>query len=78
MVFRFLMRYFFANNEQLVQKLSESYPIRRAAQLVVGAFFKSKSIVDKSKLGDPQRFIKRFQDNIKEEFKNAKDELKKK
>lgn len=57
MVLRFLMRYF-ANNEQLVQKLSESYPVRRAAQLAVAVFFRSKNLAEEHKLNqlNPDRF----------------------
>jgi len=45
MVFRFILRYF-ANNEHLVNKLADSYIIRRAARFVVHFFHRSKSIVD--------------------------------
>lgn len=45
MVLRFILRYL-ANNEQLVNKLADSYPIRRAAKFVVYFFNRSKSIVD--------------------------------
>lgn len=57
MVLRFLMRYF-ANNEQLVQKLSESYPVRRCAQLAVSVFFRSKNLAEEHKLHqiNPDRF----------------------
>lgn len=39
--FRTLLRYL-ANNEQLVYKLSESKPVRRAAQLTVSLYHRSK------------------------------------
>lgn len=38
---RALLRYL-ANNEELVYKLSESKPVRRAAQLTVSLFHRSK------------------------------------
>lgn len=41
MVLRIILRYL-AHNEQLVQKLSESYPIKRSAQLVAYVFLRSK------------------------------------
>lgn len=49
MVIRFLLRYL-SNNEHLVQKLSESYPMRRAAQLMVAAYYRTKVIADDSQL----------------------------
>lgn len=57
MVLRFLMRYL-GNNEQLVQKLSESYPVRRTAQLVLSVFFRSKNLAEEHKLTQltPDRF----------------------
>ncbi|XP_046680499.1 protein NCBP2AS2 homolog [Homalodisca vitripennis] len=45
MVLRFILRYL-ANNEQVVNRLAESYPIRRAARFVVYLFNRSKSIVE--------------------------------
>jgi len=43
MALRMLLRYL-ANNEQLVQRLAESYPVRRAAQLTAYVFFRGKAI----------------------------------
>uniref|UniRef100_A0A1L8DCR1 Uncharacterized protein n=1 Tax=Nyssomyia neivai TaxID=330878 RepID=A0A1L8DCR1_9DIPT len=77
MVLRLLMRYL-ANNEQLVQRLSESYPIRRAAQLTLYAFYRSKMIVEQHQW-TPERFrsfIRNFSTNFKEELEGAKRELK--
>lgn len=44
MVFRFIIRYL-ANNEQLINRLAESYPIRRAAKLVVYFVNRTKGVV---------------------------------
>ena len=57
MVLKILMRYL-ANNEQLVQRLSESYPVRRAAQLIVAGFYKTKHVVNTNKIADlsPEKF----------------------
>lgn len=57
MVLRIILRYL-ANNEQLVHRLSESYPVRRAAQLVVGLFYRSKSLIDEHGLREltPEKF----------------------
>lgn len=45
MIFRFLLRYL-ANNEQLVNKLADSYPIRRAARFFIKFITQTKSVVD--------------------------------
>lgn len=80
MVLRILMRYF-ANNEQLVQRLSESYPVRRAAQLVVSMFYRGKLMAEEKGLHEltPQRFrnfFKNFKDDVQKEIEAAKEELK--
>lgn len=76
MVLRFLLRYF-ANNEQLVQRLSESYPVRRAAQLLVAAFLRSKNVAEQRGINDlsPEklrRFFQQFRTNLKEEIEDIK------
>lgn len=81
MVLRILLRYF-ANNEQLVQRMADSYPMRRAAQLLIAAFYKSKNIAEERGLKDltPDRFrafFRSFQTNLKQEIEGAKEELKK-
>ncbi|XP_059620113.1 protein NCBP2AS2 homolog [Phlebotomus argentipes] len=79
MVLRLLMRYL-ANNEQLIQRLSESYAIRRAAQLTLYAFQRSKMIAEEHRW-TPERFrafIRNFNSNFREELESAKRELKRK
>lgn len=76
MVLRFLLRYF-GNNEQLVQRLSESYPMRRAAQLLVAAFLHSKHMAEQRGVTEftPERFrsfFKQFRTNLKEEIEELK------
>lgn len=76
MVLRLLIRYF-ANNEQLVQRLSESYPIRRSAQLLVAAFLRSKNVAEQRGINDlsPEklrRFFQQFRTNLKEEIEDIK------
>lgn len=79
MPLRTLLRYL-ANNEELVRKIAESYPVRRAAQLTVSMLYKSKDKVNS--LG-PKRikvitdFLKKFQSNIREEIQDAKKQMKK-
>lgn len=81
MVLRILMRYF-ANNEQLVQRLSESYPVRRAAQIVVSMFYRGKIMAEEKGLHEftPERFrnfFKSFKEDVKKEIEAAQEELKK-
>jgi NhaP-type Na+/H+ and K+/H+ antiporter len=45
MVIRSLLRYLL-NNEQLIQKIADSYPVRRAAQLTAYFIHKGKEIGD--------------------------------
>lgn len=82
MVFRFLLRYL-SNNEQLVQRLSESYPIRRAAQLAVLFFNHGKSIAQDTQLHQkltPEQFrnlMRQFSDKAQQEFLKAQERLRK-
>lgn len=81
MVLGVILRYL-ANNEQLVQRLSESYPMRRAAQIAVAVFYRSKSVAEEHGLQNltPERFrafFRSFNDNLKKEIEGAKDEIKK-
>jgi mediator of RNA polymerase II transcription subunit 9 len=73
---RFLLRYL-ANNEQLVQRLSESYIMRRLAQTSVSLFHRTKDLAMEAKLTEftPERFksfINSFKQNLKAEIENAK------
>lgn len=81
MVLRILFRYL-ANNEQLVQRMSESYVMRRAAQLCIAAFYRSKAIAEQRGLHEmtPARFrqfFEMFQTNLKKEIEGVKEELRK-
>lgn len=79
---RVLLRYF-ANNEKLVEKLADSYLMRRAAQMMVSVFYRAKSIAQEAseeriKDMSPEKFrgfIDKFQKNVKEEFEKAKNEI---
>ncbi|EDW71966.1 protein NCBP2AS2 homolog [Drosophila tropicalis] len=82
MVLRLLMRYL-ANNEQLIQRMADSYPMRRAAQLVVSMMYRGKSIAREQGLHDmtPERFksfINLFKDNVRKEIEGVKQDLKNK
>ena len=80
MVFLRLFNYF-VNNPQLVDKLAESYPIRRAAQLTVYAYHKSKSVTQGPLQDGAQRlkaFSKTFQDEVQHGWQEStKDPTKK-
>lgn len=78
------MRYFANNNnEKLVEKLSDSYLMRRAAQMAVSVFYRAKSIAQEAKEErvkdlSPEKlrsFIDQFQKNVKEEIEKAKSDL---
>ena len=79
---RALIRYL-ANNEKLIERLSDSYLMRRAAQMVASLFFRAKSIAQEAKeerLKDlsPDKlrsFLDKFQKNVKEEIEKAKGDL---
>lgn len=73
MVFRFISRYIL-HNEQLVDKLAESYPIRKAAQWVVQFFTRNKAITETTSLkqnlnGDNiTNKLKKFRDRLQDQL----------
>lgn len=79
MPLRALLKYL-ANNERLVQRLADSYPVRRAAQLAISVFYRGKEKVSEM---DPQKvnvllsFFRRFRQNIREGIEDAKKQIKK-
>ncbi|XP_068898877.1 protein NCBP2AS2 homolog [Tenebrio molitor] len=83
MVLRFLIR-LVANNDQLVQKLSESYPMRKAAQFVVRAVYQSKNILQESGLDKkltPEEFreaMRKIAQNLQGQIRQASDDFKRK
>lgn len=85
MVFRFIFRYLM-NNEHLVNKIADSRPVRRAAQMVVyllnrtSSFSGSHQLPSNSKELASQLFnaAKRFSSDFKKELKEAQEEIKKK
>lgn len=81
MVLRFLFRYL-ANNERVVSRLAESYPVRRAAQLVVYIFTIGQQAASNPRLGAERlrSFAAKLQAELQEaqkEIKQASEELKK-
>jgi mediator of RNA polymerase II transcription subunit 9 len=81
MVLRFFFRYL-ANNERVVSRLAESYPIRRAAQLVVYLFTRGQQAAQNPQLSAVRlrSFIARLQAELQDarkEMTEASKELKK-
>lgn len=74
MVFRFLIRYL-VNNQQLIDKLADSYPIRRAAQWVVYWTNKSKQLTQDN-LGKPN--VDSLGEKLESYLKDVRDRLEKK
>lgn len=90
MVFRLIFRYL-VNNHQLIDRLAESKPIRRAAQLTAYLFFRSRGAIEEAvkkdfgkKLqqdavnsGDKVKsFTHTFSNEIKKGFSDLNEELK--
>lgn len=69
------------NSEKLIEQLSDSYLMRRAAQIAVSVFYRTKAIAQENKLDeivDKQKFkniLEKFQKNVEEEMEKAKREL---
>lgn len=79
MVFRLLIRYL-ANNERLIQRMADSYPMRRAAQFVVSIWYRTKNRHEVKEI-TPERFksfFNMFKNNLKQEIEDAKTKLKEK
>lgn len=80
-----LIRYLL-NNEKLVEKLADSYVMRRLAQMSVAVFFKAKAIAEEAKVeklkdfetGKIKNLFDKFQENLKEEMEKAKKEIEEK
>ncbi|XP_066146645.1 protein NCBP2AS2 homolog [Euwallacea fornicatus] len=83
MVFRFIIR-LLANNEHLVQRLSESYPMRKAAQVVVRAMFTGKNFIQENRLHEkltPEQFRSLMKDisvTLQKQVKQAHENIQKK
>lgn len=80
---RFLRALFqyFLNNEQLINKLAESKPIRQSAQFVVYILYKTGLIkMTQRTISSPRDFVKQLRDiaeGLKRELRESKDGLKK-
>lgn len=80
---RFIRAFFhyLLNNEQLINRLAESKPIRQSAQFVVYILIKTGMIHGTRRiLSSPRDFIKQLQDiaqQLKQQLENTKNDLKK-
>lgn len=70
---------YLVNNHQLIDKLADSYPIRRAAQWVVYFTNKSKQLTqDSMKESLSETSVKNLGDKLEAYLKNVRDQLEKK
>lgn len=81
MVFRFIIRYL-ANNEQLVNRLADSYPVRKAARFVVYFFTRTKSLVESELATGKYKDInlsnmRNLAEKLESQLKQIKDNLEK-
>lgn len=81
MVFRFIIRYL-ANNEQLVNRLADSYPVRKAARFAVYFFTRTKSLVESELATGKYKDInlsnlRNLAEKLENHLKQIKDNLKK-
>lgn len=84
MIKRLLQFFLSRNADQIAERLSDSYLMRRAAQIIVSAFYRTKALTEESNLGKlaesekVKGLLEKFQKNIAEEMQKAKAELEKK
>ncbi|EFN87558.1 hypothetical protein EAI_17008, partial [Harpegnathos saltator] len=68
--------HYLLNNEQLINRLAESKPIRQSAQFVVYILFRTGLIkITQRKISSPQEFIKQLRDianGLKRELRESK------
>lgn len=79
MVLRYLLHRLI-NNPQLIEKLSESYPIRRAAQLTAYVLQQGKESIKEAAESQARKkvdqFSQTFTQELKEGFKKIQDQQK--
>lgn len=74
-IFRYLL-----NNEELINKLAESKPIRQSAQFVVSILYRTGLIKITRTFSNREEFIKHLRDiaeSLKRELQESKDVFKK-
>lgn len=80
MVLKYLLSRFL-NNPQVIEKLAESYPIRRAAQITAYALQRGKAAASEALDSEASKRIEQFRrdfsQEVKEGFKKIEEENKK-
>lgn len=73
LIYRFLL------NDKVIDRLADSYPIRRAAQWVVYFFNKTKAINPQENLFNPknQETFKNLSEKLEQKLKKVKEDLEK-
>ncbi|KAH7636183.1 hypothetical protein HUG17_10153 [Dermatophagoides farinae] len=74
----------FANSEQMIQKLSESYPIRRSAQMMAYFYHRTKGTIESGSIQGKLppinnrilTFKNRFMNEFRQEMQNSKNKIK--
>jgi len=72
--------HYFLNNENLINKLAESKPIRQSAQFVVYVLIKTGMIHGTRTISSPRDFVKQLRDiaqQLKQQLEESKNEFKK-
>lgn len=77
MVLRYLISKFL-NNPQIIDKLADSYPIRRAAKFTAYAILKTKIAAEEALESDIAKRANKFQDTVSKEIKEGLKESNKK
>ncbi|XP_055310429.1 uncharacterized protein LOC129573645 [Sitodiplosis mosellana] len=75
-----MFRYLFNRlaSEKLIEYLSETYVIKRAAQMTVAAYYKISGEKRFSNLFQPGKFLNSFKGHLKKEIEDVQREVRKK
>ena len=74
MVLRYLLNRIL-NNPQIIDKIAESYPIRRAAQLTAYALQRGKVAAEEALESETKKQVSRFSERFKEEIQKGFKEI---
>lgn len=74
MVLRYLLSRFL-NNPRIIEKLAESYPIRRAAQLTAYALQRSKIAAGEALESETKKRVARFSERLTQEIQKGFKEI---
>lgn len=70
MVLRYLLHKLI-NNPQVIEKLAESYPIRRAAQITAYALQQGKEAIKEAAESEATKRVNRFREDFSQEVKEG-------